>query len=137
MITLYHLETSHSERVVWLMEELGLPYEPEIFPRRPDAFAPDAFNAIHRPGRAPIIRDGETLLAESGAIVECITARLSRAHRVAAGLCGGDATGGAATLEMKGAGPHTGSTDLMGSASHVIRDFARLVHHGLLDRIRS
>lgn len=75
MITIYHLDTSRSERIVWLMEELGLDYELEVFDRRPDIFAPDALKDIHPLGRAPIIRDGDTVLAESGAIIEYIIAR--------------------------------------------------------------
>ena len=75
MITIYHLDTSRSERIVWLMEELGLGYELEAFDRRPDVFAPDELKTIHPLGRAPVIRDGDTVLAESGAIVEYIIAR--------------------------------------------------------------
>ena len=75
MITIYHLETSRSERIVWLMEELGLPYELEVFPRRPDIVAPEELKRIHPLGRAPVIRDADTVLAESGAIVEYVIAR--------------------------------------------------------------
>ena len=75
MITIYHLDTSRSERIVWLMEELGLPYDLEVFERRPDIFAPDELKHVHPLGRAPVIRDGDTVLAESGAIVEYIVAR--------------------------------------------------------------
>ena len=75
MITIYHLGVSRSERIVWLMEELGLKYHLEKFDRRPDMLAPDALRQIHPLGRAPIIRDGDTVLAESGAIVEYIIAR--------------------------------------------------------------
>ena len=75
MITIYHLSTSRSERIVWLMEELGLDYQLERFQREDNGAAPDAMKAIHPLGRAPIIRDGETVLAESGAIVEYILSR--------------------------------------------------------------
>lgn len=75
MITIYHLDTSRSERIVWLMEELGLEYKLEAFDRRPDILAPDELKTIHPLGRAPVIRDGDTVLAESGAIVEYIIAR--------------------------------------------------------------
>ena len=75
MITIYHLSTSRSERIVWLMEELGLDYQLERFQREENGAAPDAMKAIHPLGRAPIIRDGETVLAESGAIVEYILGR--------------------------------------------------------------
>ena len=75
MITIYHLESSRSERIVWLMEELGLPYDLQIFPRNPNGAAPDALNAVQALGRAPIIRDGDMVLAESGAIVDYIVRR--------------------------------------------------------------
>lgn len=75
MITLYHLDTSRSERIVWLMEELGLPYQLERYLRQSNGAAPDALKAIHPLGKAPIIRDGDTVLAESGAIVEYIVNR--------------------------------------------------------------
>jgi hypothetical protein len=65
MITIYHLETSRSERIVWLMEELGLEYELKVFPREATGAAPPPLKAIHPLGKAPLIRDGDTLLAES------------------------------------------------------------------------
>ena len=75
MITIYHLETSRSERIVWLMEELGLEYKLEIFPRESRGAAPSPLKAIHALGKAPVIRDGDLVLAESGAIVDYIVHR--------------------------------------------------------------
>lgn len=75
MLTIYHLTTSRSERIVWLMEELGLPYRLETFVRTPAIVAPEALRQVHPLGRAPVIRDGDIVLAESGAIVEYIVAR--------------------------------------------------------------
>jgi glutathione S-transferase len=75
MITIYHLDTSRSERIVWLMEELGLEYKLELHLREPNGAAPEALKAIHPLGKAPIIRDGDVVLAESGAIVEYIVNR--------------------------------------------------------------
>lgn len=75
MITIYHLETSRSERIVWLMEELNLEYQLEIFPREPTGAAPSPLKAIHPLGKAPAIRDGDTVIAESGAIVEYLINR--------------------------------------------------------------
>ena len=75
MITIYHLETSRSERIVWLMEELGLEYKMEVYPREPTGAAPPPLKAIHPLGKAPVIRDGDTVLAESGAIVDYIVHR--------------------------------------------------------------
>src|SRR5436190_20335576 len=75
MITVYHLTSSRSERIVWLMEELGLDYELERFQREQTGAAPEAMKRIHALGRAPVIRDGDTVLAESGAIVDYIVHR--------------------------------------------------------------
>ena len=75
MITVYHLTSSRSERIVWLMEELGLDYELERFQREQGGAAPEAMKGIHALGRAPVIRDGDTVLAESGAIVDYIVHR--------------------------------------------------------------
>jgi len=75
MITIYHLDTSRSERIVWLMEELGLEYKLELFQRNDNGSAPDALRKIHALGKAPVIRDGNTVLAESGAIVDYIVHR--------------------------------------------------------------
>jgi glutathione S-transferase len=75
MITVYHLENSRSERVIWLMEELGLTYNLERFDRQPTMAAPDVLKTINPLGKAPMIRDGDTVLIESGAILEYITNR--------------------------------------------------------------
>ena len=75
MITIYHLDTSRSERIVWLMEELRLEYKLELFQRNDNGSAPDALREIHALGKAPVIRDGDTVLAESGAIVDYIVHR--------------------------------------------------------------
>src|SRR5262245_4953821 len=75
MITIHHLGVSQSDRVVWLMEELGLPYQLKWYARGPDRLAPPEFLALHPAATAPIIEDGDTLLAESGAIVEYICHR--------------------------------------------------------------
>jgi glutathione S-transferase len=75
MITLYHLDRSRSERIIWLLEELGLEYRVELFLRRPDLYGPAEMKQIHALGRAPVIDDGDTKLAESGAIVQYILAR--------------------------------------------------------------
>ena len=73
MITIFHLSTSRSERIIWLMEELGLPYGIERLDREANLAAPERLKGIHPLGRAPVIRDGAATLAESGAIVEYIT----------------------------------------------------------------
>lgn len=69
MITLYHLLVSQSERVVWLLEELGLPYELKSFPRNPQTgLADPVFLQLHPLGNAPVIQDGDVTMAESSAI---------------------------------------------------------------------
>lgn len=75
MITVYHLTRSRSERIVWLMEELGLPYRLEVHPREPNGAAAPVFRELHPLGKAPAIRDGDLVLAESGAIVEYVVHR--------------------------------------------------------------
>lgn len=69
-IIVHHLNNSRSQRVLWLLEELGLPYEVKRYQRRPDMLAPPELKAIHPLGKSPVIQDGETVVAESGAIVE-------------------------------------------------------------------
>src|ERR1700694_2028980 len=75
MITIYHLSSSRSERIVWLMEELGLEYRLEVFQREPSGAAPRPMKELHALGKAPMIRDGDTVLAESGAIVDYLVQR--------------------------------------------------------------
>ena len=78
MITVCHLSTSRSERIVWLLEELGVPYELDWHQREANGAAPAAMREIHPIGKAPIIRDGDLVLAESGAIVEYIVQRYGK-----------------------------------------------------------
>lgn len=75
MITIHHLGVSQSDRIVWLMEELGLPYELRWYDRQPDLLSPPEYRALHPAGTAPIITDGDMTLAESTAIVEYISQR--------------------------------------------------------------
>ncbi|MAT51652.1 MAG: glutathione S-transferase [Porticoccaceae bacterium] len=75
MITIYHLGVSQSDRVVWLMEELALPYNLEWFDRQESGMAPPEYKALHPAGTAPIIRDGDLVLSESRAIVDYIINR--------------------------------------------------------------
>lgn len=76
MLTVHHLGHSQSERIVWLCEELELPYELKRYERRADnRMGPPAYKALHPLGTAPIITDDGITLAESGAIVEYLLAR--------------------------------------------------------------
>jgi len=72
MIVIHHLGVSQSDRVVWLMEELGLPYELKWYDRGPDMLAPAEYRGLHPAGTAPTIEDGDLVLCESAAIVEYI-----------------------------------------------------------------
>ena len=71
MIILHHLENSRSQRVLWLLEELGLPYEIRRYARnRETSLAPPELLQVHPLGKSPVITDGEVTVAESGAIIE-------------------------------------------------------------------
>lgn len=70
MITVHHLNNSRSQRVLWLLEELGVPYEIVRYQRRPDMLAPAELKAVHPLGKSPVITDGGRTIAESGAIIE-------------------------------------------------------------------
>ena len=72
MLTVHHLNNSRSQRVLWLLEELGLPYEIVRYQRQADLRAPKDLRAIHPLGKSPVITDGGKTIAESGAIVEYI-----------------------------------------------------------------
>ncbi|HJV71412.1 glutathione S-transferase [Ideonella sp.] len=76
MIVVHHLNNSRSQRVLWLLEELGLPYEIKHYQRDPRTMlAPPALKAVHPLGKSPVITDGELTVAESGAIVEYLLDR--------------------------------------------------------------
>ena len=70
MIVVHHLNNSRSQRVLWLLEELGLDYEIKFYQREPSMRAPAALRAVHPLGKSPVITDGENTIAETGAIVE-------------------------------------------------------------------
>lgn len=76
MITVHHLETSRSQRVLWLLEELGVPYKIKIYKRDPKTkLAPAALKKVHPLGKSPVITDGKETIAESGAILEYLAER--------------------------------------------------------------
>ncbi len=73
MIVVHHLNNSRSQRVLWLLEELGLPYEIKSYQRNAQTMlAPPELKAIHPLGKSPVITDGDKVIAESGPIVEYI-----------------------------------------------------------------
>jgi glutathione S-transferase len=79
MITIHHLGVSQSDRIVWLMEELGLPYRLKWHKRTEDGLAPAEYLALHPAATAPVIEDNDTVLTESAVIVEYVC------HRYAGG----------------------------------------------------
>jgi len=73
MLVVHHLGISVSERVVWLCEELGIPYELKIYQRDPKTnLAPAEYKALHPFQTSPVIDDGDVRLSESGAVLEYI-----------------------------------------------------------------
>ena len=76
MITVHHLNNSRSQRVLWLLEELGVPYEIKRYERdRKTMLAPPELRQVHPLGKSPVITDGAFTLAESGAIIETLVER--------------------------------------------------------------
>jgi len=76
MIVVHHLNNSRSQRVLWLLEELELPYEIKRYERDPKTMlAPASLREVHPLGKSPVITDGELTLAESGAIIEYLVDR--------------------------------------------------------------
>jgi glutathione S-transferase len=86
MIVVHHLNNSRSQRVLWLLEELGLEYDLRRYQRDPATMlAPPELKAVHPLGKSPVIVDGDLTLAESGAIIEYLAdryggGRLARPH---------------------------------------------------------
>jgi glutathione S-transferase len=76
MITVHHLNNSRSQRVLWLLEELGVPYEVKKYQRDPQTMlAPPELMKVHPLGKSPVITDDGTTIAETGAIVEYLVER--------------------------------------------------------------
>lgn len=71
MITVHHLNNSRSQRVLWLLEELGLPYDIKFYERdKASMLAPEALKAIHPLGKSPVITDAGKTIAETGAVID-------------------------------------------------------------------
>ena len=77
MLKLHHAPNSRAGRIVWLLEELGLPYELNAMRFHPEDLKSDAHRARHPLGRVPVLEDGDITLWESGAIVEYLIERHS------------------------------------------------------------
>ncbi|MAX55700.1 MAG: glutathione S-transferase [Alcanivoracaceae bacterium] len=81
MITVHHLENSRSLRIVWMLEELGVDYQIKHYKRDSKTMlAPAELKAIHPLGKSPVITDGDTVIAESGAIIEYLARRYGDAQ---------------------------------------------------------
>ena len=85
MLTVHHLNNSRSQRVLWLLEELEVPYEIVKYERDPKTMlAPPSLQAIHPLGKSPVITDGDVTVAESGAIIEYIVEKYGKGRFVPA-----------------------------------------------------
>jgi glutathione S-transferase len=85
MLVVHHLNNSRSQRVLWLLEELGVAYEVKRYERdRTTMLAPPALRSVHPLGKSPVITDDGVTLAESGAIVEYLTDRYGKGRLVPA-----------------------------------------------------
>lgn len=86
MIVVHHLEHSRSQRILWLLEELGLPYEVKHYKRDAKTYlAPPELFKVHPLGKSPVITDGDITVAESGAIIEYLVDKAGGKLRPAAG----------------------------------------------------
>ena len=75
MIRIHHLNESRSQRIVWLLEELDVPYEIIAYERDPETrLAPRTLTAVHPLGKSPVLEDASVRIAESGAIIEYLAA---------------------------------------------------------------
>lgn len=85
MLTVHHLNNSRSQRVLWLLEELGLEYHIERYQRDAQTMlAPPALRKIHPLGKSPVVTDGLLVMAESGAIVETVIEQYGKGRLVPA-----------------------------------------------------
>jgi glutathione S-transferase len=86
MLTVHHLNNSRSQRVLWLLEELGLPYEIKYYKRDPKTMmAPPELRAVHPLGKSPVVTDGDVTIAETGAVIEYLVEKAGGRLRPAAG----------------------------------------------------
>ena len=84
MVTVHHLNNSRSQRVLWLLEELGLDYNVVRYQRNAETMlAPPSLRKAHPLGKSPVVVDGENTLAESGAILEYLVERYDSARKFA------------------------------------------------------
>jgi glutathione S-transferase len=85
VLTVHHLNNSRSQRILWLLEELGVAYELRRYERDPATLlAPRSLRAVHALGKAPVITDDDVTVAESGAIIEYLVAKYGAGRLVPA-----------------------------------------------------
>ncbi|WP_292867367.1 glutathione S-transferase [Nostoc sp. LPT] len=85
MIIVHHLNNSRSQRVLWLLEELGIEYEIKLYERDAKTMmAPESLRQVHPLGKSPVITDADLTIAESGAIIEYIVDRYGNGRLVPA-----------------------------------------------------
>jgi glutathione S-transferase len=83
MLIVHHLDNSRSQRVLWLLEELALPYEIKFYKRdKATMLAPAELIAVHPLGKSPVLTDGDITVAESGAIVEYLVGEYGQGRLV-------------------------------------------------------
>ena len=82
MITVHHLNNSRSQRVLWMLEELEVPYQIKLYQRESTMLAPDALKKVHPLGKSPVITDENRVIAESGAILEYLAERYDAENRL-------------------------------------------------------
>lgn len=82
MITVHHLNNSRSQRVLWLLEELEVPYQIKRYQREASMLAPAELKKVHPLGKSPVITDGNRVVAESGAILEYLEAHYDAENRL-------------------------------------------------------
>jgi glutathione S-transferase len=81
MLTLHHLNDSRSQRILWLLEELGTPYEIKQYQRDATTrLAPPELTAVHPLGKSPVITDGGVTIAESGAVVDYLVRKYGQGN---------------------------------------------------------
>ena len=86
MIIVHHLNNSRSQRVLWLLEELGVEYTIKHYLRDAKTkLAPPELKAVHPLGKSPVITDGDTVIAESGAIINYLIERYGKGRLIPAG----------------------------------------------------
>ena len=81
MIKLHYLNNSRAQRILFMLEEMGIPYETEVFFREKN-LAPTTLKNVHPLGKSPVITDGDLTIAESGAIIEYLAEKYGKGSMI-------------------------------------------------------